>query len=138
MTKKHLVALSSIFSYFKCILTRGGCQLNVSFFSQQSIHVVAHLIGDVVNYAQVFCAGMAARVGVVGPVAFTGGVARNPGIRRALEEELKVTLLTPDKLPVHRCLRSCSASPQPLVPYTVSDDDGLANFAVVNGRNPML
>lgn len=41
-------------------------------------------------------AGMAARVGVVGPVAFTGGVAKNPGIRRALEEELKVTLLTPD------------------------------------------
>lgn len=41
-------------------------------------------------------AGMAARVGVVGPVAFTGGVAKNPGIRRALGEELKAALLTPD------------------------------------------
>lgn len=40
-------------------------------------------------------AAMAARVGVVGPVAFTGGVAKNGGIRRALEEELKVSLLTP-------------------------------------------
>lgn len=40
-------------------------------------------------------AGMAARVGVVGPVAFTGGVARNPGMRRALKEELKAPLLTP-------------------------------------------
>lgn len=41
-------------------------------------------------------AGMAARVGVNGPIAFTGGVAKNPGIRRALEEELKRPLLTPD------------------------------------------
>lgn len=40
-------------------------------------------------------AAMAARVGVVGPVAFTGGVAKNGGIRRALEEELEVPLLTP-------------------------------------------
>jgi predicted CoA-substrate-specific enzyme activase len=42
-------------------------------------------------------AGMAARVGVVGPVAFTGGVAKNTGIRRALEEELKAPLLTPEE-----------------------------------------
>lgn len=40
-------------------------------------------------------AGMAARIGVVGPVAFTGGVAKNSGISRALEEELKAPLLTP-------------------------------------------
>jgi len=41
-------------------------------------------------------AAMAARIGVVGPVAFTGGVAKNRGIRRALEAELKVPLLCPE------------------------------------------
>ena len=47
-------------------------------------------------------ASMVARIGVQNPVAFTGGVAQNAGIRRALEEELQTDLLvlTPVSSPV--------------------------------------
>lgn len=40
-------------------------------------------------------ATMVARLGVKGPVAFTGGVAKNPGIKRALELKLETPLLSP-------------------------------------------
>ncbi len=38
---------------------------------------------------------MVKRVGVVPPIAFAGGVAKNAGVRRALEEELGEDLVTP-------------------------------------------
>lgn len=40
-------------------------------------------------------AAMAKRVGVDGPVTFTGGVARNEGIRKNLEQELSVPVIVP-------------------------------------------
>lgn len=40
-------------------------------------------------------AGMASRMGIAAPIAFTGGVALNTGIKRALERELKQELFTP-------------------------------------------
>lgn len=42
-------------------------------------------------------AGLARRVGVEAPVAITGGVSRNSGVVRALEEELKTTIEVSDK-----------------------------------------
>jgi activator of 2-hydroxyglutaryl-CoA dehydratase len=39
---------------------------------------------------------MARRVGIVTPVAFTGGVAVNGGVRRALAEDLGVEIVIPD------------------------------------------
>lgn len=42
-------------------------------------------------------AGQARRVGVEPPVAMTGGVSRNSGVVRALEEELKTTIAVSDK-----------------------------------------
>ena len=38
-------------------------------------------------------AGLTRRLGLLEPVARTGGVARNPGVRRALEQELGVKVL---------------------------------------------
>jgi predicted CoA-substrate-specific enzyme activase len=40
---------------------------------------------------------MARRIGVVPPVAFAGGVAKNVGVVRALEEELGVKLIVPEE-----------------------------------------
>lgn len=40
---------------------------------------------------------MVKRIGVVPPLAFAGGVAKNAGVRRALEEELGEHLLVPDE-----------------------------------------
>ncbi len=45
--------------------------------------------------AERICA-LAERVGVVSPAVLTGGVAKNPGARRALEERLGVPLLAPE------------------------------------------
>lgn len=42
-------------------------------------------------------AALAERVGVAAPVVMTGGVALNPGARRALEERLGVPLLVPEQ-----------------------------------------
>jgi predicted CoA-substrate-specific enzyme activase len=41
-------------------------------------------------------AGMAQRMGVLNKVTFTGGVARNEGVRAGLEEQLGVPVLVPD------------------------------------------
>lgn len=41
-------------------------------------------------------AAMVKRLGLEKEVAFTGGVARNPGVKRALEEELGCPLIVPD------------------------------------------
>ncbi len=41
--------------------------------------------------------GMVKRVGIVSPLAFAGGVAKNAGVQRALEEELGKPLLIPDE-----------------------------------------
>ena len=41
--------------------------------------------------------GMARRIGFINPVVFTGGVARNEGVRRAIEEEMKMELQIFDK-----------------------------------------
>lgn len=41
-------------------------------------------------------ASMARRMGIKEQVAFTGGVARNPGVRRALQEELGVKIVVPE------------------------------------------
>jgi len=41
--------------------------------------------------------GMARRLGIQGKVAFTGGVALNRGVRRALEEELKSPVIVPEE-----------------------------------------
>ncbi len=41
-------------------------------------------------------AAMARKIGIGGTVAFTGGVAKNPGVRRALSEELGVEIITPE------------------------------------------
>jgi activator of 2-hydroxyglutaryl-CoA dehydratase len=41
--------------------------------------------------------GMARRVGVEPPVAFAGGVAKNVGVVRALEEVIGETLIVPDE-----------------------------------------
>ncbi len=41
-------------------------------------------------------AALAERVGIGPPVAMTGGVAKNPGARKALEDRLGVSLLVPD------------------------------------------
>lgn len=41
-------------------------------------------------------ASMAKRIGVVGEVAFTGGVAMNDGVKSALEKELGCPVLVPD------------------------------------------
>jgi predicted CoA-substrate-specific enzyme activase len=41
--------------------------------------------------------GLAKRIGVAGDVAFTGGVARNIGFARALEEHLGIRLTIPDE-----------------------------------------
>ena len=40
---------------------------------------------------------MVKRVGVVPPIAFAGGVAKNAGVRRALEQELGESLIIPDE-----------------------------------------
>lgn len=40
---------------------------------------------------------MVKRVGIVPPIAFAGGVAKNAGVRRALEQELGETLIIPDE-----------------------------------------
>ncbi len=40
---------------------------------------------------------MARRIGVTPPVAFAGGVAKNVGVVRALEEELGVKLIVPEE-----------------------------------------
>ncbi len=40
---------------------------------------------------------MAKRVGIIPPVAFAGGVAKNAGVRRALERELGATLFVPEE-----------------------------------------
>ena len=40
---------------------------------------------------------MVKRVGVVPPIAFAGGVAKNAGVRRALEQELGEPLIIPDE-----------------------------------------
>lgn len=42
-------------------------------------------------------AAMVRRIGISGEVAFTGGVARNPGVCRALQEELGCQLLIPEE-----------------------------------------
>ena len=42
-------------------------------------------------------AAMVRRIGISGEVAFTGGVACNAGVRRALQEELGVQLLIPEE-----------------------------------------
>ncbi len=39
---------------------------------------------------------MVKRLGIVGEVAFTGGVAMNRGIKRALEQELGCTVIVPE------------------------------------------
>lgn len=41
-------------------------------------------------------ASMVRRIGLEGPIAFTGGVARNQGVKRALEEELNCPILVPE------------------------------------------
>lgn len=41
-------------------------------------------------------AAMVKRMGIKNDVAFTGGVARNPGVKRALEEELGCFLMVPE------------------------------------------
>ena len=41
-------------------------------------------------------AAMVKRLGIVGEVAFTGGVAMNRGIKRALEQELGCTVIVPE------------------------------------------
>ncbi|HHV16039.1 MAG TPA: 2-hydroxyglutaryl-CoA dehydratase [Gelria sp.] len=41
-------------------------------------------------------AAMVRRIGIDGEIAFTGGVAKNPGVHRALEEELGCQLLIPE------------------------------------------
>ena len=40
---------------------------------------------------------MVKRVGIVPPIAFAGGVAKNAGVRRALEQELGESLIIPDE-----------------------------------------
>ena len=40
---------------------------------------------------------MVKRVGIVPPIAFAGGVAKNAGVARALEQELSESLLIPDE-----------------------------------------
>ena len=40
---------------------------------------------------------MVKRVGIVPPIAFAGGVAKNAGVRRALEQELGEALIIPDE-----------------------------------------
>jgi predicted CoA-substrate-specific enzyme activase len=42
-------------------------------------------------------AAMVRRIGISGEVAFTGGVARNSGVRRALQEELGCRLIIPEE-----------------------------------------
>ncbi|MGS0765475.1 acyl-CoA dehydratase activase [Syntrophomonas curvata] len=42
-------------------------------------------------------AAMVRRIGISGEVAFTGGVARNPGVFRALQEELGCRLIIPEE-----------------------------------------
>lgn len=39
--------------------------------------------------------GMARRLNVTAPIVFCGGVAKNPGVKKALEDELKMNLLIP-------------------------------------------
>lgn len=39
--------------------------------------------------------GMAKRLNVTAPIVFCGGVAKNPGVKKALEDELKMTLMIP-------------------------------------------
>lgn len=41
-------------------------------------------------------AAMARRMGIMEQVAFTGGVAINPGVKRALEEELETGIIVPE------------------------------------------
>jgi len=41
--------------------------------------------------------GMARRIGLKEPIIFTGGVAKNEGVRLAIEEELGMKLLIPDE-----------------------------------------
>jgi predicted CoA-substrate-specific enzyme activase len=42
-------------------------------------------------------AAMAKRIGIDGPVTFTGGVARNEGIRKSLEKEIGVPVMVPSE-----------------------------------------
>ena len=51
-------------------------------------HAIANRVG-----------GMFSRVGIASDVFFSGGVAKNVGMRKALEEALKVTIVEPEKDP---------------------------------------
>lgn len=53
--------------------------------------IAAGLIGSIAGRVAV----MAKRLGLRDPIAFVGGVAKNAGVRAALEEELGVTLAVP-------------------------------------------
>ena len=87
LTATGLVPVSSTCTVFAesetiSLLARGESPANIL----KGIHyAIAHRVG-----------GLFSRVGVVGDIYFSGGVAKNLGMRKALEEQLKANIKTSD------------------------------------------
>jgi predicted CoA-substrate-specific enzyme activase len=87
-------------------LARGGARISstCTVFAESEVVSLLSRGGDRESIIRGLCdavadrlAGMVRRVGVCGPIVMTGGVSRNEGIRRSLEERLSAPVKVPER-----------------------------------------